>query len=99
MTPRPPTLVQSGSPTTRSSNGSSVADALSAGATGAGPVLLVAGDSAPQATLEAAGDLQGMDWAPGRRLAGRRGGGGARRAAGVSGIERISGDQRFETAA
>jgi hypothetical protein len=55
------------------------ADALTAGATGAGPVLLVAGDSAPQATLDGAAGLAGIErvravGGPGG--CGRRGGAG-----------------------
>jgi hypothetical protein len=50
------------------------ADALTAGATGAGPVLLVAGDSAPQATLDGAAGLTGIERvrAVGGPSAGRR---------------------------
>lgn len=55
------------------------ADAFTAGATGAGPVLLVAGDSAPQATLDGAAGLTGIErvravGGPGG--CGRRGGAG-----------------------
>jgi putative cell wall-binding protein len=78
------------------------ADALTAGATGAGPVLLVAGDSAPPATLDAAAALEGIERV--RTV----GGPGAvaeeavqavADAAGVADVARLAGSQRFETAA
>jgi hypothetical protein len=60
------------------------ADAFTAGATGAGPVLLVAGDSAPQATLDAAAGLAGIERVGRRRAVGGPGGCGRRGGAGPS---------------
>lgn len=77
-------------------------DALAAAATGAGPVMLVDGDSVPAHTLDAANDLEGIDKV-------RAVGGGAvvgddavasvADAAGVEHVDRVSGAGRFDTAA
>lgn len=82
--------------------GTDFADALAASAVGTGPVLLVTRDFAPQATLDAAGALDGIERirvVGGRAVVGDAPVDAVTDAAGVDDVQRLSGADRFATAA
>jgi putative cell wall-binding protein/heat shock protein HslJ len=82
--------------------GSTFTDALAASATGSGPVLLVTSDFAPQATVDAARALKGIERVQAVGGPAVVGDGPLQEvadAAGVASPERLAGAGRFETAA